>query len=120
MRAGIAGDRNQIVNGRSVKDAEAALAHQPQVKGSYVRVTDEDLWISDENFRLEVRNHPDRAVAAGSSDNCLDPRVEPHSHEVCGASLVLLSRELPHFEDVWVKDHLVSGPFQRFHAAHEL
>ena len=43
--------------------------------------------------------------------------VEPHPHEVRGASLVLATRESPEAVDLFVEDHRIAGTLERLDAA---
>src|SRR6476620_4318824 len=81
-----------------------------------VGVADERLGVSSKHFRLQMRVHPRGAVPAGAADHGLYARVEPHSHEVLGAPLVLHSLEASHRADLAVEDNTIASALERFHA----
>jgi hypothetical protein len=95
-----------------VKDPEIRPSHQPQVERGDIRVADKRLRVPAEDLRFEVRDHADSPVAARAADHGLDPRIEPHSHEVLGPALVLVALEAAHRGDFGVEDHPIAGPFQ--------
>ena len=85
-----------------------------------VRVANKNFRIAAKDFWLEVGNHASRAVAACSADNRLHFGVEPHPHEVCRATFVLLAGKTSHLEDVGIEQYLVPGALECLGAAHEL
>jgi hypothetical protein len=102
-----------------VKHAKAGLAHQPEVERGDIRVPNEDLWIIREDLGLEIGQHANGAIPARSADHCLDPRVEPHAHEIRRAALVLESLKTAELCDVRIENHFVAGALESFDSAHE-
>ena len=113
----VARARNEVVDRRAVEDAQARAAHEPEVERRDVRVADERLRVAAKDLGLEVRDHARGAVAAGAADHRLHARVEPHSHEVLGATLVLHALEAAHGADLAVENHAVARALERLHAA---
>src|SRR5678815_2718807 len=90
------------------------------MKRSDIGVADKNLWIAAEYLRLEIWNHSRCAIAACSTDHGFDARIEPHAHEVCGASFVLPASESPHLHDVGIEYHFIAGALECFHSAREM
>ena len=63
--------------------------------------------------------HADGTVSAGAADDRLHARVEPHAHEILGASLVLAALKSSDLSDFGIEQHGVSRALERFHAALE-
>jgi hypothetical protein len=102
-----------------MEHTQAGATHQPQMQSGDVGVADERLGVSPKDFRIEMRKHAHRSVSTRSPDDGLHTRVEPHPHEVFGASLVFTSLKASQFADLGVEEHGEPRALERFHAAHE-
>src|SRR6478735_6539196 len=89
------------------------------MEGGDVRIADKNLWIVPEDFRLEIRKHSYGTVPTCATDHCLDPRIEPHSHEVRGATFIFLALKSSELRNVGIEDHFVSSALECFHSPHE-
>src|SRR5215472_8964241 len=102
-----------------MEHAEACAPDQPEVQGRDVGVAHERLRVETEDLRLEMREHANCPISTSASHDNLDPRVEPHAHEVFSAPLILLALEAPQGAKVRVKNDTVAQPFERLDAARE-
>src|SRR3954469_25275953 len=115
----IASARNQVVHRWPMEDAQMRAAHEPEVERGDVRVADERFRVALEDSRLEVGDHADRTVATRTADDCLDPGIQPHAHEVLCAALVLSSGEAAQRGDLGIEEHRVARALERLHSARE-
>ena len=102
-----------------MKNTKTCLAHEPQVQRCDIRVSDKDFRIVAKDLRLEIGKHSHRAVSAGAPDDRLDPRVEPHAHEIGCAALILVALKSSELRNVGIEDDLVTGALERLHSAHQ-
>src|SRR5206468_9917099 len=93
--------------------------HEPEMKSRDVGIANECLWVALEDLRHQIGNHAYGAVATCAANNGLDPRVEPHTHEVLGATFVFGPRETAKRRDLRIEQHRVACALQRFDAARE-
>src|SRR5688500_4884992 len=63
--------------------------------------------------------HAHGTIATGAANHRLHARIEPHTHEVLGASLIFATLEASHVSELRIEQHRVSRALQRFDTAHE-
>ena|SRR5438876_4766091 len=84
---------------------------------SDVGVADERFRIAPENLRIEEGQQSHRPVSPCSTSDRFHLRVEPDAHQIFGANFVFALLVPPELVDLFVENHLVSGFFERSHAA---
>ena len=76
-----------------------------------VGVSNEGFRIAAEDFRIQVREESHRSIPSGAADHRFHIGVEPDSHQVLGAPLVLFALEPPKALNLGVKNHVVPCAF---------